>query len=103
VITSILRALALLVFALLVVSVIFGILLATEGIDYLPLLFETISAFGTVGLSTGVTSSLSDTGKLLIVLLMYIGRIGPLTLGLALAQEIKKRKVGYPDARVMIG
>ncbi len=100
---SIFKALSLLVFALIIVIMVFGILLATENIDFLPLLFETISAFGTVGLSTGVTASLSTTGKILIILLMYAGRIGPLTLGLALAREMKKRKIGYPDARVMIG
>ncbi|MBN2105624.1 Trk family potassium uptake protein [bacterium] len=100
---NILKALTVLVFALVLVVIIFGLLLATEDIPYLPLLFETVSAFGTVGLSTGITASLSSTGKLLIVILMFAGRIGPLTLGLALAREMKKRKVGYPDARVMIG
>ena len=100
---NILKALALLVFALVLVVIIFGLLLATEDFAYLPLLFETVSAFGTVGLSTGITASLSTSGKLLIILLMYAGRIGPLTLGLALAREMKKKKVGYPDARVMIG
>jgi len=103
ILSSILKALALFVFALFLVMTVFSLLLATEDIPYLQLLFETVSAFGTVGLSTGITASLSTTGKLFIILLMYAGRIGPLTLGLALAQEMKKIKIEYPDARVMIG
>lgn len=46
-------------------------------------LFEAASALGTLGLSVGITSALSDAGKVLIILLMFCGRMGPLTLGLA--------------------
>jgi trk system potassium uptake protein TrkH len=74
-----------------------------EDKPYLDLLFETVSAFGTVGLSTGVTPELSTGGKLLITLLMYLGRIGPLTMGLALSKSLRRGRISYPDARIMIG
>jgi len=101
--SSIRKALALLVSAIALVSVVFLILLNTEKMGYVSLLFEAVSAFGTVGLSTGITPDLSHPGKLLIILLMFLGRIGPLTLGLALTKEIIKGKVEYPSARIMIG
>lgn len=56
----------------------------TESQEFLPLCFESVSALGTVGLSTGITGNLTDWGKLILVATMFIGRIGPLTLGLSL-------------------
>jgi len=99
----VMKALALLVSVLILVTAIFISLIITENKPYLSILFETISAFGTVGLSTGITPELTNTGKLLITLLMYLGRIGPLTLGLALARIPRRGRIGYPDARIMIG
>jgi len=66
-------------------------------------MFEVTSAFGTVGLSTGITPSLSDAGKLLLCLVMYTGRLGPLTLITALTQARKDVNVLYPEEHVMIG
>ena len=60
------------------------LLTITEDLDFLALSFESISALGTVGLSTGITSALSDWGKIILTVTMFVGRIGPLTLGLAL-------------------
>ncbi len=72
--------------------------------NLLSLMFEVVSAFGTVGLSLGVTPQLSVGGKLAITLLMYIGRVGPLTLALAVGENaVKRGKFEYPDGRVMIG
>lgn len=71
--------------------------------DILPLAFETFSAFGTVGLSMGITSDLSPAGKLVIVALMFIGRLGPLTLGLALAEAPPERRIEYPAEDVVVG
>ncbi len=59
-------------------------LCATESHDFLPVLFESVSAIGTVGLSMGITPNLSVPGKLVIIALMFAGRCGPLTIGLAL-------------------
>ncbi|MFH1943412.1 MAG: TrkH family potassium uptake protein [bacterium] len=101
--SSVMKALSLLVSVLILVSVIFVLLMIFEEKPYLDLLFETISAFGTVGLSTGVTPELSVGGKLLITVLMYLGRIGPLTMGLALSKSLRRGRISYPDARIMIG
>ena len=60
------------------------ILTLTEHHAFIDILFEAASALGTVGLSTGITAGLSNLGKLIIVFLMFIGRLGPLTFGLAL-------------------
>lgn len=59
----------------------------TEKQDYLKLVFETASALGTVGLSTGITAELTDAGKWLLTAIMFIGRVGPLTLGFALLRS----------------
>jgi trk system potassium uptake protein TrkH len=85
----------------------FGVflLLATEGAPGLGLhdvVFEQVSAFGTVGLSTGLTPKLSAVGKLWIVATMFVGRLGPLTLAVwAFAR--RSPGVRYPEGRVMIG
>jgi trk system potassium uptake protein TrkH len=97
------KAIALVVASFLLVFSVFLVLLAVETKPFLPLLFETISAFGTVGLSMGITNSLTPGGKLLIILLMYAGRIGPLTLGFALMRSARLDKVRYPEAKVLIG
>jgi potassium uptake TrkH family protein len=71
--------------------------------NFLSLLFEEISAFGTVGLSTGITSSLSFAGKSIIILTMYIGRIGTLTLALAITKRIVYSKYRYSEINVLVG
>jgi len=71
--------------------------------SFLDLLFEEISAFGTVGLSTGITSSLSFAGKSIIILTMYIGRIGTLTLALAITKRIVYTKYRYSEINVIVG
>jgi trk system potassium uptake protein TrkH len=75
----------------------------SEKFTAVQLLFETTSAFGTVGLSTGITSSLSDFGKVVIILLMFVGRIGSLTLVLAVGTKPRTRLVTYPEERIMVG
>jgi len=75
-----------------------------EGKPFLAIIFEVISAFGTVGLSMGITPQLSDSGKFMIVLLMYIGRIGPLTLVLGFVRKKQQtERISYPQGRVLIG
>jgi trk system potassium uptake protein len=66
-------------------------------------LFETVSAFGTVGLSMGLTSTLSFNGKLIIAALMFIGRLGPLTVGYALLKHRPSPKYEYASENVAIG
>lgn len=69
----------------------------------LGLLFEVVSALGTVGLSTGITPQLNDAGKILIMLLMFVGRLGPLTIAIAIAQQKPRPAVSYAEEQVMIG
>ncbi len=99
----VLRALLILLFGL--VSVLGGVLILsiTENASFINVCFETVSAFGTVGLSAGITSSLSIIGKYVIILLMYIGRIGPLTLLAAAAQRMKKVQIEYPTGEILVG
>ena len=67
------------------------------------IIFETVSAFGTVGLSTGITPALSATGKALITALMFIGRLGPLTIGYAFMRYRRPVRYQYAEERIMIG
>jgi Trk-type K+ transport system membrane component len=67
------------------------------------LFFELVSAFGTVGLSLGITPDLSFTGKLILIVSMFVGRIGFLTLGLALTRKVMYTKYKYPTGKLMIG
>jgi potassium uptake TrkH family protein len=71
--------------------------------SFISLLFEEISAFATVGLSTGITSSLSFAGKTIIILTMYVGRIGTLTLALAITKRIVYTKYRYSEINVLVG
>lgn len=70
--------------------------------DFMKLLFETVSAFGTVGLSTSITPALGDPGKLLLVLVMFVGRLGPLTIAL-LGAVSKEPGARYTEEAVTIG
>jgi trk system potassium uptake protein len=71
--------------------------------NFINAFFEVVSAFGTVGLSTGITSGLSWGGKICIIATMYAGRIGPLTLALAVAFKEKAERYTYPEENVMVG
>ncbi|GGK47628.1 potassium transporter Trk [Planomonospora parontospora subsp. parontospora] len=66
-------------------------------------LFEVISAFGTVGLSTGITAQVGTAGHLVLTALMFIGRLGPVTLGAALALRVQTRRFRYPEERPLVG
>ena len=70
---------------------------------FLKVMFEVVSAFGTVGLSAGITSELSETGKALITLLMLIGRLGPLTVTLAVAKRSQRGDYEYSEENMMVG
>ncbi|MEN8223289.1 MAG: TrkH family potassium uptake protein [Acidobacteriota bacterium] len=71
--------------------------------NFSELLFEVVSAFGTVGLSLGITSELSLGSKIVIMVTMFIGRIGPLTLLLAMSRKESKAVFDYPEANIMTG
>jgi len=69
---------------------------------FLELFFETISAFGTVGLSTGITDTLSTFGRITIVVVMFIGRLGPMVIGLAVSRE-RTKTFQFAEENIMIG
>ncbi len=69
---------------------------------FLELFFEVVSAFGTVGLSTGITSMLSVPGKILITMVMFVGRLGPLVIALAIKKD-KRVRIQYAEENIMIG
>ncbi len=90
----------------LAVSLIALGIFAVNGLEELPLkaiAFEVFSAFGTVGLSLGITPFLSDAGKVIIVLVMFIGRVGTLSLLMALASGYKRTDIKYPKEGISIG
>lgn len=80
----------------------FFIMAMSEG-ALAPSLFEAVSAFGTVGLSTGITPELSSGGRLILVALMFAGRVGPITLGAALAMREHRRLYRLPEERPIVG
>jgi trk system potassium uptake protein TrkH len=99
------RAIALTFFSILMTSIFILVMMRMETEQsFLTIFFEVISASGTVGLSLGITSFLTTWGKFVISFVMLIGRIGPLTLILAIGQRADERgKFDYPDGRIMIG
>ncbi len=92
--------------ALLAIGLVVGATLAMMGIERLaltPALFEITSAFGTVGLSTGITGTIGVSGQLLLVFVMLAGRVGPVTFVTALALRERVPRFRYPEERPIIG
>ena len=83
------------------------VVFTTETEPVINLIFEVFSAFGTVGLSAGVTGNLSEIGKYVIIVLMYIGRIGPITMLISFVRKsnniFSENKIRYVDDNVLIG
>ena len=71
--------------------------------DFVHILFEVVSASGTVGLSAGITSGLGPLGKCIIIFLMFVGRLGSFTVALALAARRHKSTYHYPEERIIVG
>lgn len=97
------RSFAITVYSIGIVSIISFILTITEDAPLNVILFEVISAFATVGMSLGLTPDLSPVGKIAISLLMFIGRVGPLTIAFALAKKQNKLPYKYAEEKIMIG
>ncbi len=87
--------------SLIAVSTYVLLVLTPHGLD--RVLFEVVSAFGAADLSTGITADVTPAGHLLLVLLMFAGRIGPLTLGSALALKERTRRYELPEERIIVG
>lgn len=97
------KALTITLISLGLVIVVTMILSMTEDQAFIKLLFEATSAFGTVGLSVGVTPELSNVGKIVIALTMFAGRLGPLTLAYALGPRTEKELYRHPEGKITIG
>lgn len=78
-------------------------LLTITGMDLDVVLFEVVSAFGTVGLSTGITADIPVSGQLVLIVLMFLGRLGPITLATALALRDRGRRYELPEERPIVG
>ncbi len=99
------RATAIVSIAILYVSlIVFLLTIIEKNMDFLSILFETVSAFATVGLSRGITPNFSDVSKWLIIITMFVGRVGPLTVALFLSASTKKiGNVRYPTENILVG
>jgi trk system potassium uptake protein TrkH len=98
------KAFTLLALSMTVISLAVFILLIThQDLSFQAVIFEVFSAFGTVGLSLGITPELNPLGKTIIVLTMYIGRIGPLTFLYAFSRQQPRGRYEYVEETVMIG
>lgn len=101
---TIYKALTVTVSGLFIVMLATSILTITEGgKDFLMILFEATSAFGTVGLSMGLTPDLSLIGRIVIILTMFAGRVGPLTIAFAVTMNRKPDPYKYPKGKIIIG
>ena len=98
------KAFTLIFIGLSLVIVVTMLLSYTEkGASFISLFYETVSAFGTAGLTLGLTSELSNIGKVLIIFMMYLGRVGPLTVVLSITKKRKNSGIKYPEGKILIG
>lgn len=96
------KVMALLTVSIIVLFTATFVLLIGHDAPFVTLLFEVVSAFGTVGLSMGATSTLDDSGRAAIIVVMFLGRVGPLVLGFFLATQTIPH-VRYPKGQVYLG
>jgi Trk-type K+ transport system membrane component len=89
--------------AIFMLSITETTILNTAGRGILDLIFEEVSAFGTVGLSTGITPLLSTPGKIIVMASMFIGRVGTLTVAFALGGKLTQTHIKYPEGHTMVG
>lgn len=97
------RALAILIISIMYVSVTIMAIMTIENMSFEKVAFEVISAFATVGLSMGITADLSVMSKILLIITMFIGRLGPMTFALALGEKKVKQNLRYPKENILVG
>ncbi|OPX87504.1 MAG: Ktr system potassium uptake protein B [Pelotomaculum sp. PtaB.Bin104] len=100
---DVLRALSIALLSVFFIIFITFLILLTHKTDMLKAMFEVISALGTVGLTLGLTTDLNSLGRVLIIITMFVGRLGPLTIGYALAYQKKQPDLRYPEGKIMLG
>ncbi len=96
------KALTVVVISLFIITLVLIGLSLSEQLAFIKIVFEVFSAFGTVGLSTGITEHLSTIGRIFIILTMFIGRVGPFTIALALGRRFNN-SIRYPKEDILIG
>ncbi len=79
------------------------ITLTDPKLDFIQILFEVVSAFATVGLSTGITGTVSTAAKLILIVTMYVGRVGVLLLMSAILGDPRPSRVHYPEESLLVG
>lgn len=100
---SIRRAFAVISLSLIFIGFsIFVLSFTDSGLGFLELSFEVFSAFSTVGLSLGITGSLSDSGKIVMVIIMFVGRVGAITLLISIFRKVKSLRYQYPQEDILI-
>lgn len=97
------RAITITLLSLILVVTATMLLSVTESADFLTVLFEAVSAFGTSGITMGLTPELTTAGKILVIILMFVGRTGPLTLAYAIKPKKNKELYRYPEGNITIG
>ncbi len=97
------RAFIVIFVSVILIFFVLFVLTLTEDQAYFDLFFEIISAFGTVGLSRGITPELTETGKILIAFVMFAGRIGLFTFAIAMSEERKDNGYNFPEINLMVG
>ena len=97
------KAITVTIFSFALVMTATMILSITENHMFMPVLFEATSAFATVGLSTGLTPELTDAGKLIVIAMMFIGRLGTLTLFYAVGSKPGRTLYRHAEGKIIIG
>lgn len=97
------RSVAIIVIGFTLVLTVTMVISLSDGLPFMPVLFEATSAFGTVGLSLGITPMLTPIAKVALSFTMFAGRVGPMSLALALAHDRINARIRYPEERIIVG
>jgi Trk-type K+ transport system membrane component len=98
------KAYTILIYALSIIGIsTFALTISEPDTGFMKLVFEEVSAFATVGLSTGITPHLSDAGRIIIILSMFVGRIGILSIAMILSRKVISSKYQYAKSTIMVG
>jgi trk system potassium uptake protein TrkH len=99
------KALAIVGLSMVLIFIMTSVIVSVEEYPFINVLYEVTSAFGTVGLSTGITPDLHTISKVMLIFTMFLGRVGPLSFALAIALREKKKlqNAVYPEGKIMVG
>lgn len=97
------KSFAIFVLFIMIIAIDLLVLTVTENAGFLQIIFEIMSALGNTGLSTGITANLSVIAKILLSITMFIGRVGPLVIGLALIGKLTPANFRYPEEDIFVG